>query len=296
MKRGAFALFLIALGAAQAPAGAWTQPRGRLWVKSALIYSFTDRQFAARAAILPGGREVQAGDSRPFDEEGAARARLIWSEVEFGISDRLSVGAALPYQDLRYEDRLALTESWGVGDIRLAARYALLHEGARRLSVRGAWKLPYGEAATRPDDLPLGEGQSDFDLGLQFGRSLGWRSGWTGIEGGYRWRLRNEEIGRDPGDEWFWRVEAAAGLDRAGAFALRVSWDGLRGDATQWDDFVGDGDRRRLQQIGVGLLMRWGVYTLEPSWVLRAAGEAYPAGQEWSFGISRAFDLRRQRL
>jgi hypothetical protein len=282
----------ILLGWAQAAqAGAWTQPEGRLWIKSAFLYLLTDEQFAPTAAFLADGTAVERGDARPFNDGGAMRMRGWWNEAEYGVHERVTVGVQIPFYDLRFEDRFQQTDSWGIGDVRIAGRVALL-DGAHRWSARGAWKLPVGKAATDPDDVPVSEGQQDFEAGLQYGHSLGRQLSWFGIEGGYRWRLRHEETGRDPGNEWLWRVEIGYAPRAAIPLALRVGWDGLRGAETRYDDLGVLPGQRRYQNVGAGLIYQMSGWIFESGFSHSFAGEAFPSGTNWNFGMSRAFQLR----
>ncbi|HEX9641885.1 MAG TPA: transporter [Candidatus Krumholzibacteria bacterium] len=274
-----------------ASAGSWTQPQGSVWFKSAFLYHLSAEQFAPTAAVLEDGTPVERGDRRPFNDDGSMRVRVLWSEAEYGLHERVTLGVQLPYYDLRFEDRFQRTDSWGIGDIRFTGRIALL-DGAHRLSARGAWKLPAGKAATDPDDVPLSEGQHDLEAGLQYGHSLGRDLSWVGIEGGYRWRRHDEETGRDPGNEWLWNVELGHALSGSLPLALRVAWSGLRGDETRDENLGIVPGQRRFHDLGAGLIYRWTAWIFETGLTHTVSGEAFPAGTSWNVGISRAFQLR----
>ena len=278
-------------GAEQGHAGAWTLPQGRVWLKTGFHYLLTDEQYAPAAAILGDGTRVGRGDSRRYNDGGAMRMRLWWNEAEIGLHDRVTAGLQLPFYDLRFEDRFQRTDSWGIGDIRVCTRVALLDRD-HRLTLRAAWKLPVGKAATDPDDVPLSEGQHDLDLGIQVGRSLGRQMSWAGVEGGRRFRYRDEETGREPGDEWFWRAEAGFAPWRARPIAVRASWEGLRGGETRYDDLGLLTGQRRYDQLSLGILFALREWTIEGGFSRTLAGEAYPAGYSWSFGLSRSLSLR----
>lgn len=272
----------------QALAGAWTQPKSRLWLKVGFLYQFTDTIYAAESAVLPDGTPVEAGDERPYDDGGAFRQQTLWLEGEYGVANRLTVGVQLPYQDLRFEDRFQITESWGFGDIRFIGRAALL-DGSQRLTLRAAWKLAVGDAATDPDQVPVSEGQTDLELGLQWGTSLGRSLSWVGAEGGYRWRLEDDE-GRIPGDELYWRLELGYAPVKAWKLAVKLGCDGLRAQTTFRNDLAEPG-QRSYDRLELGLLWQWGAWILEPLLVTTLAGERYPAGQTWTIALHRFFEL-----
>jgi hypothetical protein len=112
------------------------------------------------------------------------------------------------------------------------------------------------------------------------------------MEGGRRWRLRDEEAGRDPGDEWFWRLELGFALRPSQPLALRIAWEGLRGAETEYDDLGVLPGQRKYDSIAAGLLYRLGNWMLETGITHRASGEAYPSGSSWNFGFNREFQLR----
>ncbi len=274
----------------EARAGAWTLPAGEVWIKSGVHYQFTRDLFAAEPATLPGGTQIEVGDRRPFDDEGASRVRLIWSEFELGVTDRWTVGAQVPWYDLRFEDRVQRVDSWGIGDLRFTSRFALL-TGSDRVSVRAVWKLPQGEAATDPDDVPVSEGQTDLELGLQWGRSLGRPSAWIGVEAARRWRAENTDENRDPGDEWLWHFEAGWPLDRDGHRAVKVGYDGLAGERVLFTDSDLLGGQRRFHAASLAFLFAVSAWNVEVGASTTWAGESYPAGTMWSGSLSRSLEL-----
>jgi hypothetical protein len=282
------ALLLCSLPASS-HAGAWTQARGELWWSVSGVYSSTQEQFAPNAAILDG-KSIEVGDRRPFDNDGATRVRLLWSEAEFGVTDRNTLGIQVPYYDLRFEDDDQLTDSWGIGDIRLIHRFGILTQ-QHRLSTRIAWKLPVGEAATDSDDVPVGEGQSDLDLGLQYGYGLGKPLSWVGIESGYRLRARNDREGRDPGDEFFWRTELGYAVDRHGRLSVHGAWEGLRGRETTFDVLGTIPGQRSFDSLSLGLLIPVGAWIVQPQYAYLVAGEAYPTGSKWALSLHRTLKL-----
>jgi len=292
MRRAILLLASTLLAPAVATAGAWTQPEGRLWLKVSGIAQESDEFYAASRATLADGTDIQPGDARPYDNNGVGRSYLVWSELEYGVTDRLTLGVQVPYYDLRYEDDLAIHNSHGIGDIRLAARQAIL-TGLHRVSARVVWKLPTGNASDDPSIIPLGDGQSDLEIGLQLGRSLGRPLSWLGAEAGYRLRARDEDRDWDPGDEWFWLLEAGYGVYGDGQVGLKASYTGTRGDETSLNFFASAVDLSRdFDRVDLVVMVDVRHAFLELGWGKTLGSETYPVSGIWSLGISRALDVR----
>lgn len=284
-------LSVAATHGSSARAGAWTQPRGQAWLKVAGIYQFADEFYANDPAVLANGRVVSPGDSRPYDEDGSSRQRMLWLEAEVGLTDRWTVGVQAPWKDLRFEDRVQVTRSWGWGDVRAVNRFALL-TGPHRLTLRNAVKLPTGRFSTATGQIPIGENQTDIETTLQWGHGLGRALSWVGAEGGYRIRLEDSELGFDPGDEWLWSLEAGWGLDRRGRVGLKAAWQGARGDAESLNFFApGAALSRNYDQADLTLMLDLSTVFVEMGVGTILGSEGYPASPVFTFGISRRLDL-----
>jgi hypothetical protein len=270
--------------------GAWTQPGGKLWVKTALIYQFADQFYAQREATLPDGTRIDPGDVRPYDDEGASRQRLLWLEAEYGLSDRLTLGLQLPWVDLHYEDRFQTSRSWGPDDLIAVVRWGVFAQGRQRWTLRSAVKLPTGRTVEDPDRIPISENQVDWELGAQFGQSLGRALSWIGVEGGYRLRFEDESRNFDPGNEWFWRVEAGWGFGRRGRWGVKLDWVGVRGDAEGLDFFAPGSELSRDLDLLDGVLMvQLGRLFVEGGVGYVLGNHSHPAAPIWSIALSTRF-------
>jgi hypothetical protein len=272
-------------------AGAWTQPKGEAWVKVAAIYQFADQFYANDPAVLPDGTVINPGDSRPYDEDGSSRQRVLWLEAEYGVTDRWTLGFQAPWKDLRFEDRVQVTQSQGWGDVRAVSRFALF-DGAHRLTIRNMVKFPTGRFSTATGQIPIGENQSDIETTLQWGHSLGRALSWAGVEFGYRLRLEDRELDFDPGDEWIWSAEAGWGLDSQGRVGLKANWHGARGDDESLNFFApGAALSRNFNQVDLTLMIDLDEVFVEFAGGSGLGTEGYPASLIWTVGISRRLDL-----
>lgn len=290
--RSILAFTLVVLLPTLAHAGAWTLPAGRIWIKASGLYQFSEEFYADAAVVLPDGTRVEPGESRPYDDDGRSRQRVLFLEVEYGVNDRLTLGVQVPWKELRYEDRIQSTESWGLGDLRSSARVAIL-TGADRLTMRLAIKSATGRYRIEPGTIPLGENQTDLEVGVQWGRSLGRPLSWVGAEAGHRIRLEDSDREVDPGDEWFWWLEAGWGLERQGRIGLKGVWQGARGDDTSVSFFApGSALSRDFDEVGLVAMFDLGLAFVELGWAQNLGSETYPSAAVWSLGVSRELALR----
>ncbi|MBI2502908.1 MAG: hypothetical protein HYW07_06705 [Candidatus Latescibacteria bacterium] len=120
-----------------------------------------------------GGQLYPAGTRRPYRFGGRYSSRALFAEGAYGITVRLEAGAQFPYFDQRLADatRPEPPAEAGFGDLRLWLRWKMLNAPAV-LTLKAAVKAPTGRFRNEDGLIPVGEGQWDFDLVAQFGRSL----------------------------------------------------------------------------------------------------------------------------
>jgi len=199
-KRFLYISSLIALVAATpniASAGAWTAKQGDNYLKGAVNFFETSSRF---------------GPENGFENFRNTNFNVYW---EHGIRDDLTFFATGSFSDLENTSDGVTTSGSGIGDIDVGLRYRLI-DGPVIVSVQGLFKAPY--LYSEDSELPLGNGQEDFEGKLLFGKSFG-AAGYGGLEVGYR--VRTE----DPVDEFRFLVEY--GIDVSEKAYLRTKLDGI---------------------------------------------------------------------
>lgn len=198
MKRALFILLLasalIALVSSTALAGAWTLPKGRNWLKLGFMYQDTTERY-----FLDGERI-------PYFFDGRNRTRALFFEYGRGLTHRWEVKAQLPFFRISFDDIADDRTSNGLGDLRLESRFNLSLEPAV-VTLGGTIKFPTGEFVNDAEIVPVGEGQYDFELFAEVGRSLWPVRGYLTGKIGYRFRTENAETGIDFGNELIWEAE-----------------------------------------------------------------------------------------
>lgn len=198
LKLTSFSLLALTLAIpSTASAGAWTAKQGDNYLKGAVNYFETSNRF---------------GPENGFENFRNTNFNLYW---EHGLRDNLTFFATGSYSDLENQADGQETSGDGVGDIDVGLRYRLI-DGPVIVSVQGLFKAPY--LYSEDSDLPLGNGQEDFEGKLLFGKSFG-ALGYGGAEVGYR--VRTE----DPVDEFRYLVEY--GFDVNEKTYLRAKLDGI---------------------------------------------------------------------
>ena len=176
-------------------AGAWTAPKGDTYLKGAVNYFETSSRF---------------GEEGTFENFQNTNFNVYY---EYGIQDNLTFFATGSLTDLENRADGVETSGSGVGDIDVGLRYRII-DGPVIVSVQGLFKAPY--LYSEDAELPLGNGQEDFEGKVLFGKSFG-PAGYGGLEFGYR--VRTE----DPVDEF--RFLAEYGFDATEKVYLRTKLD-----------------------------------------------------------------------
>ena len=299
------AALLLAIAPTQLRAGAWTQAPGGMYFKLAGL-SFRSQDYLDAA----GERRERA--AKPSMEELSDES--ISAYLEYGLRERLTLVATLPYKRLVYKntevkvfksDLLDTTITRihpdeinsGLADLELRLRWRVLRNPAV-VSLALGGKFPLGYAmdqdsigsldagglglglspvAGADNKIPLGTGERDFDLRLLVGKSLYPLPGYLTSTVGYRKR------GGAFSDEFFYGFEAGVTYKR---LLIKGVVEGMHtmGDcgAMGQGGFVGDQD---ILKLAPGL--SWSLSThLEISVDLfhiaagcnTAAGTTYAAG------------------
>ena len=206
LKLAVFSFVSLAMPSS-AFAGAWTAKQGDNYLKGALNYFETSNRF---------------GPEDGFENFRNQNFNVYW---EHGIRDDLTFFATGSLTDLENISDGVETNGFGVGDVDVGLRYRLI-DGPVIVSVQGLFKAPY--LYSEDAELPLGNGQEDFEGKLLFGKSFG-DLGYGGLEVGYRFRTE------DPVDEFRFLVEY--GIDVGEKAYVRTKLDGIHA-ATSSDDDV----------------------------------------------------------
>jgi hypothetical protein len=216
----------------------WLSAPGQGWLEGTLIYHDTSREFDP------------LGNERSIFADGRAITLSVFLTGTLGIYRGIDTWVQVPFHRLRFDDAGGERVSTGIGDPALFLRVGTeVWSGLPHwpVALRGGVKLPGGSFDVDPEIVPLGEGQVDWELMLELGRSFHplpfWTAGWVG----FRWRLENEDAGRKPGDEvfWLWSV----GGDLPGPLGWKATLEGLSGGAWRIESLEIQTARRRLHQL-----------------------------------------------
>lgn len=152
------------------------------------------------------------GDNEDFKEFKGTNYSLY---VEHGLRDDVTFFGTLLYQKLEQENALGVkTDGSGFSDVELGFRKNLIN-GPTVISTSFLVKLPY--LYDEHDELPRGNGQTDYEARILLGRSL-YPFGYIGAEAAYR--VRTE----DPSDEYRYLVEY--GISAGDNLYFRAKLDG----------------------------------------------------------------------
>ena len=266
-------------------AGAWTLPQGKVWGKVTFFQQSTDEWYLA-SPELTDGQLREPGARRPYRFDGKYESRAVFVEGFYGITERFDLGVQIPYFDQQFSDatRDEPPADAGFSDLRLFAKARLIQRPVV-FTLKGGVKMPTGNFRNEDGLIPVGEGQWDFDLIGQMGRSLWPLPVYGNVELGYRFRLKNDEIDRDPGDEWFLQAEVGYQLTRR--VLLMGKFELLRSDPATDFGLENRSQIKRITYVSPALLVRLaGETALEVGLRYSINGRNFPAGHQVTMGIS----------
>ena len=283
-------------------AGAWTLPAGHFWTKLAFLKQATDEEYVS---VGGQGRPPDPtvlytpGDRARYRFNGMYDSRALFFDIHYGITDRLDVGVQLPFYQQRFSDDALLVgfgeprRATGFGDLRAFLKFRVTDRPLVATLKVGA-KAPTGRFVNEDGIIPVGEGQWDYDFILQLGRSFWPVPAYATGEVGYRLRLRNREIDRDPGEEFTFLGEVGySPLDQL-LFALKL--DGLRGRPARILGIKSTSTVSRVTYLSPTVAFGpVGKASIEAALRITLGGRNFPAGQMLVIGVSYAGDLLGRR-
>lgn len=271
---------LALLGAAaDAGAGAWTLPRGQFWGKLTYFQQRTQEWYVGK------GRFGAPGTRARYDLDGQYESRAIFFEGLYGVTDRLDLGLQIPYFDQSFANAAFAKPrtATGLSDLRALVKFRLLAKPLV-LALKAGVKMPTGAFKNEDGLIPVGEGQWDFDLVGQVGRSFWPRPLYGNLDLGYRVRTRNERIDRDPGDEWF--LNAELGYQLARPLMLLGKCEVLRSRPAVVFGGI-EAEIKRIAYLTPALLYAVGQRTvIEVAMRFSLHGRNFPAGRQLVLGLA----------
>ena len=231
-------------------------------------------------------RLYEPGERAAYRENGRYRSTAFFFDFFYGITDRLDAGIQVPFFRQTFENvgfRPPNTSS-GFSDIRLFTKFNALQKpfvGTIKLGI----KVPTGKFENQDGIIPVGEGQWDFDFIAQLGRSFWPLPLYTNLDIGYRLRLKNDTISRDPGDEWCFNAEI--GYQPTDKLLLALKVEGIRGNPSRVFNIALPRDVKRITYLSPTLVIGpYRNFHFEPTLRISVAGQNFPAGPILGMGIS----------
>lgn len=262
--------------------GQWVEAPGTGWAKVEISHQDTRERWDADGTV-----------ESFFNED----ARAITSTLRFtgalGLWRGLDVWIDVPGHRLAFNDVTRDRLSTGIGDPRMFFRVGPSLVGIENLpfavAVRGGTKFPFGDFAVDAEVIPLSEGQRDWELLLEMGKSLHPWPAYIMAWAGYRWRTTNTEIERKPGDERLVYVAAGGSVQQ---FQWKLAAEGQFGRPPLRTDFNLrlEQDRRTLVQVTPTLGWKVGPGVIEAASRIPVHGRNLPAGTVFTLGYFLTWD------
>ncbi len=283
-------------------AGSWTLPKGDFWSKVTYLKQSTNQEYVSSGGQgRPPDPAVQyfPGDRARYRFDGQYSSWAVFLDLFYGITDRFDVGIQVPFFRQEFVDDALLTgfgeprRATGFSDVRGILKFRAIREpfiGTLKLGV----KAPTGQFLNEDGIIPVGEGQWDFDFILQAGRSFWPIPAYANAEIGYRLRLKNDEIDRDPGDEWIFLGEVGANPAKRILVALKL--EGIRGKRATVIGLSNPSTIKRVTYLSPTVALGpFGNTSVEFALRISLNGHNFPAGQMLIAGVSYSGNPFRRR-
>ncbi len=233
------------------------------------------------------------GELDDFFADGHAVSTAVFVTAAVGLLPGVDAWLQVPYQRLRYDDARDDRLRSGIGDSRVYLRASPLRPFGSDFpfAIRGGVKFAVGDFAVDSEIIPLGDGQTDYELIAEIGHSFYpaplYVNGWVG----YRWRAPNDDARRDFGDEAFLLVQAGANRGRLGA---QVILEGMESVTTPLvEGVLLPNDERALHQLTPRVSYTVGPGALSVGARLTLSGRNLPAGTSLVIGYFARWSLGR---
>jgi hypothetical protein len=249
----------------------WIEPPGKGWTSLTLYHQDTSSAYSFE------------GDKGTFPADGHAVATSSFLTVALGLVEGVDAWAQFSFQRLRFDDISGRSTSTGVGDVRLYARTAPLRlfGVTTPVAIRGGVKLPAGDFDVGTNLIPLGDGQRDWELMLEFGHSFYPNPTYIAAWVGHRWRESSTQDDRDFGNEQFFYA-AVGGV--IGPVGYKAAIDGWYGNTPILAGLAAPGAKREMLRVSPSLLIPLGPGQVEIGTRVPLAGKNLPAGTDLVIG------------
>ena len=246
MKSCGLGICLLWGGAMEVEARAWTLEKGGFLSKFTLIGSSSRSRF----------NNNSDKDRLPFN--GRSQTVITSLDLSYGLRENLTISSSLPLITYDLDQDLNPVSGKGFGDIRTGAKFNFL-DTPFTSSLEFVVKFP--TAATQdPSLIRVGEGQFDFEWVSSNGVLWNSSKGYSNVELGYRFRLKNKKDRVNPGNEFISRFETGYSFFENWTGVLTV--DGFWGEDYEFFDLPLD-FQRNLLSITPSLVYRvnhlWGM-------------------------------------
>lgn len=260
--------------------GQWVEPPGTGWVTLQMAHQNTDMRFDENAA-----RELL------FNESARSITTTVRLTGAVGLWRGIDAWIDAPVHHLQFNDVRRENTNYGIGDPRLHLRVGPSVVGLDNLplavAVRGGTKFPLGDFEVDADVIPLSEGQQDWEVLLEVGKSLYPWPMYVMAWGGYRWRTVNPENGRKPGNERLFYAAAGGSWEQ---LRWKVALDGFFGNRIQYSGLALSRSRRELVQVIPNLGWQIGPGVVEAGVRVPLHGRNLPAGPIFTLGYFFTWD------
>jgi len=269
-------LLVLGIGSALPSYGQWIEPPGTGWAKLQVAHQDTQQRFDENGVV-----------ESYFTEDARSITTTVRFTAAVGLWRGIDLWVDVPYHRLAFNDVTNDRLTTGLADPRLFVRVGPSLAGIDDLplavALRGGVKFPVGDFQLDAEQISLSQGQRDWELLVEVGKSLHpwpvYVMGWAG----YRWREVNAETQKKPGDEQLVYVAAGGTIDRV---RWKLALDGQFGRPPIRTDFGLELEQDRQELLQLIPTVGWGVGpgAIEAGVRVPLHGRNLPAGPVFTLG------------
>ena len=248
----------------------WVEQPGHGWVQLGAYHHDTTKRF-----------DEQRNVESLFNEDSRSITTSLILTGAIGVYKGVDIWGQLPVHRLAFNDIAANRESSGLGDPRFHIRIGPSLFGwstSIPVAIRGGVKFAIGDFPVDSEIVPLTEGQRDWELLMELGHSFYPTPVYAMAWAGYRWREKNDDIERKPGDEFFAYAALGGEYER---WIWKLALEGQWGE--RWVSFTGARielarSERELIQVQPSIGWKIGPGVIELGARMPVWGRNFPAG------------------
>jgi len=192
---------ILGIGSALPSHGQWIEPSGTGWAKFQVAHQDTQQRFDENGVV-----------ESYFTQDARSITTTVRFTAAVGLWRGIDLRVDVPYHRLVVNGVTRDRRTTGLADPCLFVRVGGLLAGGGDFALGGGVKFPVGDFQPDAEQIALSQGQRDWELLVEMGKSLHPWPGYVMAWAGYRWRGVNAETRKSQVTSNWWTSRLAGRL------------------------------------------------------------------------------------